>query len=86
MKLEWCSNFCLLIRQTSIPLKESFLALKAWVRRNHQLKDGFKDFGDFLELTVEDFIEEKDAHGYFRLAGIGVISEDKDKSDADEEI
>jgi transposase len=68
------------------PIEESFSALKAWVRRNRQLEEGFEDFGDFLELAVEDFMERKDAHGYFRSAGIGVISEDEDESDADEEM
>jgi transposase len=63
-------------------IKESFLALKAWVRKNHQLKEGFKDFSDFLELAIKDFMKEKDARGYFRSAKIGFISEDKDKSEA----
>jgi transposase len=69
-------------------IEESFLALKAWVRRNRQLEEGFEDFGDFLELAVKDFMEGKNAHGYFRLAGIGVISEDEDEdeSDADEKM
>jgi hypothetical protein len=33
-------------------------------------------------------MEKKDAHGYFRSAGIGVISEDEDEdeSDADEKM
>jgi hypothetical protein len=39
------------------------------------------DFSDFLKLAVEDFMERKDARGYFRLAGIGIISEDKGESD-----
>jgi transposase len=43
------------------PIKELFLALKAWVRRNRQLEEGFKDFNDFLKLAVKDFMEEKDA-------------------------
>jgi transposase len=42
-------------------IKESFLALKTWVRRNRQLEEGFKDFSDFLKLTIKDFIKRKDA-------------------------
>jgi transposase len=65
-------------------IKESFLILKAWVRKNRQLKEGFEDFGDFLELAIKDFMKKKDARGYFRSAGIGLINEDKDKSEASE--
>jgi transposase len=62
-------------------IKESFLILKAWVQKNHQLKKGFEDFSDFLELAVKDFIK-KNARGYFRLAEIRIINKDKDKSEA----
>jgi transposase len=67
-------------------IKESFLTLTAWVRRNRQLKKGFEDFGDFLKLAIKDFMKRKNAHGYFRLAEIGVISKNKNKSDADEKM
>ena len=68
------------------PIEESFSALKAWVRRNRQLVDGFQDFGDFLTLGVEEFMEGKDARGYFRSAGIGVESEDEGyETDAEED-
>jgi transposase len=63
-------------------IKESFLVLKAWVRKIRQLEEGFEDFSDFLKLAIKDFIKEKDARGYFRLARIRFISEDKDKSEA----
>jgi hypothetical protein len=39
------------------------------------------DFNDFLKLAVKDFIEKKDARGYFRSAEIGIISEDEGESD-----
>jgi transposase len=57
------------------PVKELFLILKAWVRRNREIEESFKDFSDFLSLTIEDFIKGKDAQGYFRLCRIGVKSE-----------
>ena len=41
------------------PIEESFSALKAWVRRNRQLVDSFEDFGEFLILGVEEFMEGK---------------------------
>jgi hypothetical protein len=63
-------------------VKESFLALKAWVRRNRDVEKSFKDFSDFLSLTIEDFMEGKDARGYFRLCGIRVESEENE-SDID---
>ena len=51
------------------PIKESFSALKAWIRRHRELVDSFEDFGKFLILGVEEFMEGKDARGYFRSAG-----------------
>jgi transposase len=65
-------------------IKESFLTLKTWVRRNRQLKEGFKDFDDFLKLIIKDFMEKKDARSYFRLVKIGIISEDESESDVSE--
>jgi transposase len=59
------------------PIKELFSALKAWVRRNQELVKGFKDFGDFLKLTVKEFIEGKTAYNYFRLAGIEINKDNK---------
>ena len=60
------------------PIEESFSTLKAQIRRNRQLVDGFKDFADFLTLGIEEFMEGKDARGYFRSAGIGIESEDRE--------
>ncbi len=42
--------------------------------------DAFDDFGDFLTLTVEEFIRGKDARGYFKSAGVS-INNDDDKCD-----
>jgi transposase len=58
------------------PIKESFSALKAWIRRNRQLIDSFEDFSEFLALGVEEFMNRKDARGYFRSAGIGINNRD----------
>jgi transposase len=60
-------------------IEKSFSALKAWIRRNRQLIKGFKDFSDFLDLTVEEFIKGKNARGYFRSAKIEVNKEDKEE-------
>jgi transposase len=68
------------------PIEELFSALKAWVRKNRQLEEGFEDFGDFLELAVKDFMKEKDARGYFRSARIGFISEDEDKDESEASV
>ena len=57
-------------------IKESFSALKAWIRRNRQLIDSFKDFSEFLTLGVKEFINRKDARGYFKSAGIGINNRD----------
>ena len=59
------------------PIEESFSALKAWIRRNRELVEAFDDFGDFLTLAIEEFMRGKDAHGYFRSAGIGVLDDDE---------
>jgi transposase len=68
------------------PIEESFSALKAWVRKNRQLEEGFEDFGDFLKLAIKDFMKKKDARGYFRLAGIGLINEDEDEDESEASV
>jgi hypothetical protein len=50
------------------------------------VKDNFKNFGNFLKLTIKDFIERKNTYNYFKLAGIKVISKNKIKSNANKKI
>ncbi len=69
------------------PIEESFSALKAWIRRNRRLADAFEDFSDFLTLAVEEFMQGKDARGYFRSAGVGIVdSDDEGDFNAGEEV
>ena len=34
------------------PIEEAFAELKAWMRKNNQLQDGFADFEGFLEAGL----------------------------------
>ena len=53
-------------------IEESFSALKAQIRRNRKLADVFTVFGDFLALSVDEFMRRKNAHGYFWSARVGI--------------
>jgi hypothetical protein len=35
------------------PIEEAFAELKAWIRRNHVLAEGFESFDGFLNVALE---------------------------------
>jgi hypothetical protein len=49
------------------------------------LENGKLAYIDEIKFYLKDFMKEKDARGYFRSAGIGLINKDKDESEASED-
>jgi len=54
------------------PIEESFAELKAWIKKNHTLVTAYNDFGDFLDLAVQQFNELGRGGAHFRSARIGL--------------
>ena len=61
------------------PIKESFSALKAWMRRNRSLSEPLLPaFDIYLHLAVAQCNFRESARGFFRNAGIAVTDDDVD--------
>ena len=50
------------------PIEKAFAELKAWMRRNHALVDGYESFDGFLNLALSSMADR--AGNHFRSAGI----------------
>lgn len=50
------------------PIKQSFMALKAWMRTYNDLIKEYKRFEDFLELSLKHFAKSGDPDTHFRSA------------------
>ena len=35
------------------PIEETFAQLKAWIKKNKRIAEGFQDYGDFLSVILE---------------------------------
>ena len=50
------------------PIEEAFAELKAWIRRNYVLADGFESFDLFLNVALESMAHRPGNH--FRSAHV----------------
>lgn len=52
------------------PIELTFNTLKAWIRRWFELSEGFDDWADFLQFTIEQSGCDKAAPAYYKNAYI----------------
>ena len=50
------------------PIEQSFVALKAWMRRNNTLVNSFTNFEEFVILSIYQFARTGDPGAHFRSA------------------
>jgi len=64
------------------PIEETFAQLKAWIKKNRHMAEGFQDYGDFLRMALE--VLQTDVKVHFWRCRIGrTVPRDDDDMDGD---
>ena len=45
------------------PIEETFAQLKAWIKKNRRIAEGFQDYSDFLRMVLE--VLQRDVKEHF---------------------
>jgi len=66
------------------PIEETFAQLKAWIKKNKRMAEGFQDYGDFLRTVLE--VLQTDVKNLFWRCRIGrTTARDDDDMEGDYE-
>ena len=63
-------------------IEETFAQLKAWIKKNRRMAEGFQDYGDFLRMALE--VLQTDVKEHFWRCRIGrTVPRNDDDMDGD---
>jgi len=66
------------------PIEETFAQLKAWIKKNKRMAEGFQDYGDFLRMVLE--VLQTNVKNHFWRCRIGrTTARDDDDMEGDYE-
>jgi len=63
------------------PIEETFAQLKAWIKKNRHMTEGFQDYGDFLRMALEVFQTDVKEHFWRCRIGRRFPRDDDDMED-----